>query len=67
MTIEREFGLINFQCDGKRCAEVCETFTGNFEEALEVLEDAGWITRRLGHAWVHVCDSCLEVENGLAL
>lgn len=65
--IERERGYIIFHCDGKRCAETLEADTGDFREALEALDEAGWVARRKAAEWLHVCDSCLEVEHGLAL
>lgn len=68
MTISREQGLIVFQCDGKRCAEVLETDTGDFFAALAIFdEESEWVRRKVNNEWMHVCLNCQEVENGLAL
>lgn len=67
MTISREQGLVVFQCDGKRCAEVFETNDHDFPTALEIFQESNWNTRKVNNQWMHVCPDCQEAENGLAL
>lgn len=67
MTVSREQGIVVFQCDGKRCAEIYEADTKDFNEALNEFRETGWVTRKIGNDWLHVCPDCQEVENGLAL
>lgn len=68
MTISREQGLVVFQCDGKRCAEILETDTSDFYSALDILhEESDWATRKIKGEWMHVCPDCQEAENALAL
>lgn len=67
MTVERQYGVVNFCCDGKRCAQVYETEHNNFMEALEELKEADWSVRNIKGEWLHVCPDCQEAENALAL
>lgn len=48
-------GSIYFECDGRRCAEVHETGTKDFREALDSLKEAKWTIRRDGETWKHYC------------
>jgi hypothetical protein len=58
---------IYFECDAKRCAQILETDTTDFEIALEKLKEANWATRHIKGEWVHVCPDCQEAESALAL
>ena len=62
MTISRQGGKIFFECDGKRCANVCETDEITFTPAHEAMKAQGWQTRREAGDWVHICDDCIEAE-----
>lgn len=53
---------IVFHCDGKRCAEVLETETTDFDGAREILADEDWQTRMINNEWLHVCPICQEQE-----
>jgi hypothetical protein len=44
-----------FECDAKRCAEVCVTPCVDFDSALEVLKEDGWEYRKVGKEWQHFC------------
>lgn len=57
MTITREGREKNivFQCDGKRCANVCDSQLDDFQDALLEAQDKGWSFRREDGVWKHYC------------
>lgn len=57
MTISREGREIYFECDAAkgRCAEVCETGTSDFSEALDTAKQEGWKVKKVGDQWEHYC------------
>jgi hypothetical protein len=57
MTITREGrgGTIVFQCDAKRCAQVCDTQLDDFGDALMEARDKGWQIRKEAGWWKHYC------------
>jgi hypothetical protein len=57
VTIEREYygGPIVFHCDGRRCAEVCETHCNEFSGALAKAKSRGWRAVKVGDEWEHFC------------
>lgn len=46
---------IYFECDAKRCANVCDTQLDDFAEALEEAKEQGWSIRKEGNDWKHYC------------
>ncbi|HWS65679.1 MAG TPA: hypothetical protein VN325_23205 [Steroidobacteraceae bacterium] len=54
--ITRVHGDIQFECD--ECAEVLDTRTSEFSEALTELKVEGWRSRKLGNDWSHYCEKC---------
>jgi hypothetical protein len=50
----RERNIV-FQCDAKRCAQVCDTQLDDFDDALTEARDKGWQIRREGGEWKHYC------------
>ena len=60
MTIERERydGPITFLCDGDRCHEFDETHCENFAGALAKAKAHGWVVRKVGDEWQHLCPDC---------
>ena len=60
MSLDRAGSLIYFECDGKRCPEVFETETYDFQDAKDRLGEAGWMTRHIGGTWQHFCPDCKE-------
>lgn len=60
MTIERERfdGMITFVCDAPRCNEICETYCEDFGSALAKAKSRGWVARKEGRDWVHLCGDC---------
>lgn len=61
--LDRVHGLIVFECDGLKCHEALETETNNFNEARDMLAEAGWETRRIDSEWQHICYDCRSAEN----
>lgn len=57
MTVTREGRerVVVFQCDAKRCANVCNTELDDFEDARIEMQDQGWTTIREGGVWKHYC------------
>lgn len=56
MTISRDpEGEVYFECDGRRCAEVCVTECTEFESALIIMKEEGWTVRKIGNDWKHYC------------
>lgn len=63
MSTTRIYGKIAFECDG--CADVLETHTINFEEALAIMREQEWLTRRdeAADCWRHYCSAgCLPAK-----
>lgn len=60
VSIEREHydGPITFLCDGPRCHEFCETHCTDFGGALAKLKSRGWVVRKDGRDWTHLCGDC---------
>jgi hypothetical protein len=57
MTMERDnYNKIQFVCD--ECGEVEQTWTKDFDEALEVVKQMQWIARRDDDGWQHFCGDC---------
>ena len=61
--LDRIHGLIVFECDGAKCHEALETETRDFNEARDMLAEAGWETHLIGKEWQHVCYDCRSAEN----
>ena len=60
MTVHRSYNEIEFHCDG--CHEVFESQTKDFEEAVELLQEADWATRKTGKDFLHICPDCIKAE-----
>lgn len=58
MSIERQHGEIIFECD--ECGDTLDTFTKRFDDALAVLNDAGWMAVKVDDHYEHVCDKCSD-------
>jgi len=56
--LDRQHGKFVFECDG--CDEVLETDTGDFNEAREAMNLAGWQARKWGTVWIHSCPECAK-------
>lgn len=56
MTMNRDQGLLTFECDD--CGEVLETSEFEFIEALSALKEEGWVAAKLGQKWEHFCPQC---------
>jgi hypothetical protein len=53
MTIERERGLITFECDSCDAVEHFENC--DFDSAWTELRKKGWRVKKIGIDWVHDC------------
>lgn len=58
MSLERPFfgGPITFACD--ECGEVDETRCREFDGALAKVKSHGWVARKEGEEWLHLCGGC---------
>lgn len=48
MSLTRYHNDIVFQCDGPRCRVTLETYTSNFDSAVNALRRARWKSKRVG-------------------
>lgn len=46
-------GIIMVECD--YCAEVLDTETRDFSEAMAVMRRKGWKARKIADQWLHGC------------
>jgi hypothetical protein len=60
--LDRQFGFIVFECDGQYCTEFLESGTRDFSEAVDELNEAGWVARKSNDQWLHICPDCLKDE-----
>lgn len=52
-------GVISFVCDV--CDEHYDTYTENFNEALQMVKAKGWKIKKIGDEWIHYCCAeCME-------
>lgn len=60
MSIDRDrYGApVTFLCDGPKCNEFDETGCEVFSGALAKLKSHGWIVRKSGDKWLHLCPDC---------
>jgi radical SAM protein with 4Fe4S-binding SPASM domain len=57
MSVTRDHGGIVFECDD--CHDYVETFTGNWQEALDEMKANGFRSyRRRPNMWFHFCEKC---------
>jgi hypothetical protein len=61
--LARIHGKINFECDG--CAEVLDTETKDFDEAMRVLRGEMWDSQKIGADWAHYCSRCADLPRSL--
>ncbi len=54
--LTRIHGKISFECDG--CAEVLDTDTKDFDDAMGQLRGEMWVSRKKGNDWSHYCSNC---------
>ena len=58
MTIQRDEGCFWAACDV--CADSCDLSAESFTEAVEEIEEAGWIVQKTDGEWSHLCPACKE-------
>lgn len=57
--IDRQYNNeITFECDG--CDLTCETGTGDFNLALQVIRQEGWRPTNIAGEWLHLCPECKD-------
>lgn len=58
MSIDRQSynGPITFCCD--ECGELDDTHCSDFSSALAKVKSHGWIARKFGDDWLHMCADC---------
>jgi hypothetical protein len=56
MSIDRQYGKINFECDN--CGDTIETESKDFDEAMSAMRADGWRSVRDDGAWKHYCKEC---------
>lgn len=56
MTINRDHGLVMFECDD--CGEVFDSEIHDFSEAWQAAKEEGWVAAKLGGKWEHFCPEC---------
>lgn len=49
---------ISFSCDS--CPDGIETDTDEFDEAMDFLREQGWVARKSGNTWQHLCPACKD-------
>lgn len=54
--LTRIHGKISFECDG--CADVLDTDTRDFDEAMGALRAEEWRSQKHGQDWSHYCPMC---------
>lgn len=61
MSHDKNDDIHTFLCDGAKCNEFYEGFTGEgFKESLDAAKDEGWVARKKNNEWEHYCPACQE-------
>lgn len=53
-------------CDGPGCAESLDVHSADheFRDVLQALDEAHWVSRRIGLTWEHLCPVCSNQDAG---
>lgn len=54
--IHRNHQMFEFECDD--CGETLDTSETEWTEAMRVMKNAGWVSRKNGNSWEHFCPQC---------
>ncbi len=62
MTMHTNRGTRRIKVECDNCAEIMDTGTAEFQDALELIDQAGWFYRKVDGVGKHHCDRCGPVS-----